>query len=700
MDHATRYFSHNPRQAAVVAEYGQCCLVTAIPGSGKTKTVTDKIVHLLRGHERGLWRTPKRVMAVTFTSEAGQELTERATAAAGADALERLQTGTFHGLLLAALKRIGSEVTHRRIATAGQTEQYRERALNAKSEWFRKARALEEKAQHYALFERARCVVTDPYGIEEAEREGKNSSAERQLKDAVEHYKKLMKENRLMDFAMIMEESLAYLRSSTGEEVERTPSYLNQRAQELAQGTAPSHSEELTDTFLRADHAIVDESQDTDEYQLCIILEIADRGVIVDMVGDDDQSIYMFRHGLGYAGMQTFLERTGARHFVLDINYRCRDEVLELAGQIIRQNTKRHDKELTGTRGSGGIITLDVEDTGAGELRRVQDSLTAMFNDEKAGKPVRTKAIIARVNRILDEYQVELSKANIKVERVGGGDLWGEAPVCFMAALIEGLTENSRYGIDQALHFAGVNPDWVDLSTMTLKAVNTKTEKAQFAVETLGLMWRNCRHKIHSAFPEHVTDAVAEIYGWFLGVVEHGKFSKAQKVYYAGRFRMAARVLGGDAAARKAEHASALKGEWKDREASQGTGLTGNLARRLRTVRMLDRTGTDDPAAVKIVSMHGAKGREWDVVFIVSCEDSIIPGRRSDDDAELRAEERRLLYVAITRARDELHLSWSRQRLGSEKEEEEIECRFLAALTRRPSRSLDVVHDRKAGITV
>jgi len=247
MGHGTVPFSHNPRQAAVVTECGQCCLVTAIPGSGKTKTVIDKIVHLLRGHERGLWCAPKRVIAVTFTKEAGKELTARTEASVGEEALERLQTGTFHGLLLAALKRVGSELAHRRIGSAGQTEQYRERALRAKSPTFRRAKSLDDKARLRSLFERARCVVDDPYGIVEANRAGRNASFGHELRDAVEHYKKLMKDHGLLDFSMIMEESLAYLRSKTGADIARTKHYTERRTQQLAEGTELTHAEELTD---------------------------------------------------------------------------------------------------------------------------------------------------------------------------------------------------------------------------------------------------------------------------------------------------------------------------------------------------------------------------------------------------------------------------------------------------------------------
>lgn len=679
--HVADLNSLNERQRLAVTTVDSPCCVQSIPGSGKTKTVTEKIVHLLTGHEIGLWSRPRSVMAVTFTHEAGKELTERTRKKLGASADQRLMTGTFHGLFLQSLKRIGAEAANRRLASPGQAKQYLHRALQAclANQW---AAATTDQAKDELLrqFEKVRtqlCLTTNDNSAPACE---PWSDDERALAEAVNAYKDMMRAARMLDFGMILEESLLFLRSH-GRAIERTPEYKARvTLQEREAGYQLGWSDELP-LFIGASHMLVDEAQDIDDIQLAIILEVAEQSVIVDLIGDDDQSIYSFRAGLGQKGMERFIAATNATTILLENNYRCRREVLELAGEIIRQNRSRTPKLLHAQRGRGGSISLNQHLHGDNELDTVCSAI-ASTNAADGEKP-SSKAVICRINKVLDLVQKECGIKNIVHERLGGASIWGDAPICFMTGYLDSLLRGGdRSGVDQCLYWAGA-------TTVTKKS----NDRSSAMIARLSELTATLKPLANSTRPEDVRHMVSGIYGWFAWAVKTSSMSTKQKAFNISRLEIATEVLAGIEAVHLGR---ALTGETDDDSLSadrnnRSKGLKGSLRERLRALTKLDRTGKNEPGAVKIVSMHGAKGLEFDHVWLISLDDGTIPGTpepEDPDDAlalanfeEALEEERRLLYVAITRAKDHLHLSWSARPIHKPLTKQlASECRFLAAL--------------------
>lgn len=665
--------SLSPQQTAVVTTIDAACCVLSIPGSGKTRVVTEKIVYLLSGHEIGLWPRPMSVLAVTFTAEAAKELATRTASRLSKQAVARLRTGTFHSVFLQALKRVGASVASRRLASPGQAQQYLDRALaECAPPGYLSANTHQARQQLRAKVEQARTILAKPLDTNKVAGLPYRDISADEFAPTIEEYGRLMEEAGLLDFNMILEFSLEFLRNS-GQTVRRTPIYDEMRSRHLLEhGYAYEWSEEFK-VFAGATHVLVDEAQDIDAIQLSILLLLSDGGVMVDLVGDDDQSIYRFRSGLGLIGIGHFQAKTLAKLLKLETNYRCHSEILLLAAAVIEQNTRRERKDLIAHRGAGGNVTLDRFMVGDVELETVGRNISQLHTTAQVdGLPPPSVGVLARTNKILQLVELEFTKREIKYERVGGASIWGDQPVCFFLGYLEGLLRGSdRHSLDQCLYWAGVDTSLVDLQTLT--CMPTLSSDARLIVERLAETTLFCRGHANSSAPKHVAAIVRRAHKWFIFVIEVQRtWTASQREYFQSVLTAAAHVLCG-----KAEVP----------EPGARNGLTGSLAQRLLSVKALDRTGKGDGRAVKLVSMHGAKGLEFDHVWIVACDDQTIPGgalKHEPDPGAVLEEERRLLYVAITRAKNSLHISWSLSPVHRAHSKKPAQlCRFLSSLDPR-----------------
>jgi superfamily I DNA/RNA helicase len=356
-------------------------------------------------------------------------------------------------------------------------------------------------------------------------------------------------------------------------------------------------------------------------------------------------------------------------------------------------------------------VTLDEWEEGQKEASYICDSIKECLVRQKSKEKPQTMAIIARVNRVLDEMQGILTVREIAHERLGSKGIWGEPPVCFMVALLENmLNPMSTAGIDQCLYWAGVDTSNVNLDQLTFKTP-PKGKRDAMVVEKLAKLLNACHKLAWSKSDEMVSKVVGMTYCWFLWGVDIGRSTKLQKASAQAVLRIATKTLGGSAATKLGEHVDdgVCGNESTADDPSMKRGLRGPLRKRLHSLSLLNRTGKNEANTVKLVSMHGSKGLEYDRVWLMSCDDGTIPGAIDDkphkERLALLEEERRLMYVGITRARDSLHLSWSMyplHRLGGTNQKEQSPCRILDALGRgdRPLSSARVSNDLKAGITV
>lgn len=578
--------SLNPEQQAVVDHDGHC-LVVACPGSGKTRVIVIKIEHLLA-------TIPKsRVCAVTFTRDAANELKKRLLVSAkkrfGHEAAaqivsRRTRVGTFHSLAIRQLRASGQIG---KIASPAEQLAYVHRAL-AMSE---AEIPLEEAVQIIETVKSSRAVVPE------------------EDHPVYQAYASLLKRAQIEDLHDVLRKSLHLMQ--TGE----VPPY-------------------------PVEYMLVDEFQDTDEIQLAWVLEHVKAGTKVTVVGDDDQSVYSFRHALGYQGMERFREATEARLITLGTNYRCRSEVLSAAGLLIGHNQERIDKSLKAARGPGGSVTSLRFSSRPLEAEAVIEKIWSDVEPYK-GDPwfiytVSTGkwAVLARSRRTLDCVEQALHARRIRYLRPPSESIWSRQPFVFFISLLRSLQSGEVVGIDQALHFAGLAHDHFE---MIQEAMQTD-------------LWR----LLDGVLPplDGLPDDAAKTLKKFAGLSTGWR-----RQVRDGEYNLA--ILGVSD-----WFTDRIKGDderelFKTLTESVGK-LSGSLVERVNTLTLPKPENKDDgeddndsASGVSLMTMHGSKGLEFDNVWIIAAEEGVIPSPKNP----VYDEERRLMYVGMTRAKDHLTMT-------------------------------------------
>ncbi|CAB3808202.1 DNA helicase II [Paraburkholderia ultramafica] len=372
-------------------------------------------------------------------------------------------------------------------------------------------------------------------------------------------------------------------------------------------------------------YLLVDEFQDTDPLQYRWIELHAKAGSIVTVVGDDDQSIYAFREALGYRGMESFIKEFDAKPVVLGSNYRCRSEILAAADRVIRNNVDRIAKVLRAEKGAGGRVLASRHADEYVEATAAIEALAPMLENGK------TCAILARTNRILDPLETVCRSHGVKYYRASGASVLSRPEGALMCNLLEIVERIKETGLDAVLAHLGLRAE--QLRALHANMGVELTQKARAELVELGL-------------PEDV----ATNYREFMKRLTEWRGLCDRKFYSL--------VLSGVS-------------EWMLKYTKKESGirtiqatsdvlsrLTGTFAERLLFLRQDNNQPT--PGALILTTMHSSKGLEWDHVWIARSEETVVPDQKSTEP-----EERRLFYVAMTRARESLTISGTAKNFAS-----------------------------------
>jgi superfamily I DNA/RNA helicase len=558
----------NLHQERAVTAMGHCTIL-ACPGSGKTRVLSARAAHLLANNPKG------RLCAVTFTRDAAVELRSRILQACGPAHARRLADGTFHSLALAQIKRFSKDRPPRLLAEG-------ERLAVLRRCWKQHAPNL--------TFE---SVIQ---GIDSAKSRWAPPMFSDPAMETVFHgYQHLMVSEGAMDFSDLL---LTTVRKMTNGEMPPLP--------------------------IR--WLLVDEAQDMDEVQMEWILLHGRAGIEVTLVGDDDQSLYAFRHALGYEGLQEVTFALSASETTLPINYRCAPNILAHAAKLIAHNKNRAPKKISAHKEDAGEINvLRLPDRWA-EVDQIVNTIKNAGDDQEW-------AILARTNLILDAAEVALSDLSIAYSRSGGKSIWEHSIGSVFAGLLRSAIDDSWTGIANALSFCGIHAAWVNShSRRTSGGCANRLESAIDKVQEeaprktlmrLRLGLASWREQIARGRPTLVVHAIA---GFLSDYCKHNQLNLLRKL---------------EAAVAR---------------------MPGTLAQRLSVLGRNKQARQD--AYIQIMTLHASKGLEFDNVWIMGCEDGNLPHTDSPEE-----DERRLLYVGMTRTQSRLILSNSM--------EDGFESRFL-----------------------
>ncbi len=614
----------NPQQFAAVTASPGPALVIAGAGSGKTRTLTYRVAYLL---ENGI--SPANILLLTFTNKAAREMLERVETLLP-DRTAGLWSGTFHS--------IGNRILRRHAEAAGFAYGFsimdREdqsdlvdaavvaAGINPKEKRFPKSDVLGDIFS-FALNtgQTIEAVLEEkyPYFLE----------FEEQIGEVAQHYAKRKKAANALDFDDLLIQPLRLL----------------EREEAIAQ--------EYQKQF---QFILVDEYQDTNRLQSDFIDILARRHRNVMVVGDDAQSIYSWR-GADFRNILEFPKRyPGAQVFRIETNYRSIPEVLEVANAAIAANTRQFEKVLQPARKASGVKPAVVAlETGNEQALFIAQRLLELRDQ---GVELNRMAILYRAHYHSMEIQMELTRHGIPFSITSGLRFFEQAHVKDVAAHLK-FVVNPRDEVAfkrMVRLLPGIGNRSADQLWAKVEAAlpTAAGEMPQFGELLLdlkvpskaALAWKQLAHTLEEIAPNGVPRAPSEMLG---SVIEatYDDYMKAKFPNYESR-REDLHTL--TQFARQYQDAA----EFLTQLALETTLDSGPAPAR-----------SDDQEKVTLSSIHQAKGLEWPVVFVVWLTDGMFPSARSMESDEAIEEERRLFYVAVTRAEDELYLTYPHLRLNA-----------------------------------
>ena len=377
-------------------------------------------------------------------------------------------------------------------------------------------------------------------------------------------------------------------------------------------------------------HMIVDEFQDSDEVQVEFLLLHGRAGVIVMTVGDDDQAIYSWRGAMGYNGMVKFLDEFKIKAFVLDTCYRCAEEVLMSAKGLVENNVYRVAKTMKSAAGDGGTVTVY-------ETNDLEHEVETIVNQIPSQKG--QWAVLSRNQIQLDAIQTALQEYGFSYRRLGEKSIFENKDVNAVMTMIAAIKyDKNKHNIIDTLMFMEEPEDSMDIIVNTL--VTKKQSLAHIAqsefmdcsseLMNLSRLWPDLKYDTTN--PSEIDRRCREL-KMVIFRAKGVSSDKGGKMFEAF-FKMFSRW--------------AYKSGWTD--------AVDKTAYLLNNKDDGDKKEVD----VELSTLHGSKGLEWPNVWIMGVNDSTIPGENINE-ATLE-EERRLLYVGMTRAEINLRLSYHKEK--------------------------------------
>ena len=647
----------NESQRAAVAYNDGPLLVIAGAGSGKTRVLTYKIAYLLtQGVPAG------HILALTFTNKAAREMKQRIIRLVGEDVGRYLWMGTFHSICSRMLRAEAEHVGFTRDFTIYD-------AADQKSLVKKIVKELQLDDKIYrpgAVLERisaAKSAFIFPEAYAQNEQFAKIDRLERLYKmpSVYAEYNRRLKEANAMDFDDLLMYTVLLLRNNAE---------VRERYQQ------------------RFWHVLVDEYQDTNHTQYLIVKLLAEPQNHICVVGDDAQSIYSFR-GATIENILTFQNGyTGAKLFKLERNYRSTQNIVNAANSLIHKNKGQIYKEVYSEKEAGERLHLTGYSTDREESASVARQILGLHRLNK--RDYEGIAILYRTNSQSRNLEEEMRKLGIPYRIYGGTSFYQRKEIKDAIAYFRLAANNSD---NEALERIANVPKR-SIGDTTVSRVREAALREN--VSMLRVMQSPQVYAAEiAAATQRKLQAFAEMIGRFTAAMqEMNAFDFAQLVLnQSGLMADAAMDVSAEGVDRKAnleELLSGIRQYVDDRTAQNEDTRITDFIHEVSLLTDQDE-GTDDTTSrVTMMTVHAAKGLEFPVVFIVGLEENLFPSPFCQTESELE-EERRLLYVAITRAEQECYLTYASQRWKNGQVNFSNPSRFLKDIDRQYIQQLSAV---------
>ncbi len=620
----------NPEQREAVEHFEGPSLVLAGAGSGKTRVLTTRVCHLIREH--GI--PPDRIMAVTFTNKAAGEMRDRVISMLGTEP-RGIWMGTFHAIGVRLLRRHAPEVGWSRGFTIRDAEQSLREVKKAQKSVDVSPLRWSPKAIRERISE-AKNQLVGAERFAEAHGDGADLLM-RRVAIVYPAYQEALRTQDALDFDDLLVLPVRLLEGSRG----------------------------LLERYRRRfAFILVDEYQDTNQAQFRLLELLASGHGNLMVVGDDDQSIYGWR-GADIRNILDFEHSfPDARVVRLEQNYRSTSVILDAANAVIRENAARKEKTLRTEREGGAPVACVEARDERDEARWIVEEIERLMLADP-DRAHRDFAVLYRTNAQARALEDRFRLRGLPYQIVGGVRFYERREIQDALAYLR-LIVNPRdmdafdRVVNQPRRGVGAT-SLAHLSTFSRESGVSMLEAAGRADKVPGLRAGARRGLL----------AFAGLVRRYSALAAHLPAGELLEELIAELDLLVLLRAEGPDGADRAENVRELIAAAHDFEAATVPGIGDeetdgftDLGLFLQHVALVTDIDRHDSAAdaVTLMTIHGAKGLEFPVVFISGMEEGLFPLSRAYDEAKLLEEERRLLYVGVTRARDRLYLTHARRR--------------------------------------
>ena len=606
----------NDKQYEAVVNTEGPCLVIAGAGSGKTKVLTHKIAYLIG--EKGA--KPWDILAITFTNKAANEMKERIANLVGDDAKD-IWMGTYHSICVRILRRfidrIGFDSSFIIFDTSDQRTLVKAcmRDLAIDDKLFNDRSVLSEISN-------AKNEMLEP---EQYTARSNGDFRKEKIATVYELYQKRLKENNAIDFDDIINYTIKILMEN--------PDILEYYANKFK-------------------YVLVDEYQDTNKAQFTLVTLFASKNGNITVVGDNDQGIYSFR-GADISNILNF-ERDfpGTKIIKLEQNYRCTGNILKAANSVIKNNEVKYKKELWTQNEEGNLPNVYQADNEYDEATYIVTQIEHLKREEYY--QYSDFAILYRMNTQSRAIEDILRRENVPYKIVGGLKFYERKEIKDIIAYLR-LIQNSADNLSLKRIINEPKRGIGKTSLDKVEAIAEQNETSMYEVikhaDQYGLnrVYLNSREFVNVI--EELKDKKDEL------VISELIKTTLKKTGYTKALEEENTIEAENRIENLEEFLTvAIEFEEEYAENSLSQFLEGiTLSSDIDNVE-------EDEDSVTLMTLHSAKGLEFPVVFLVGMEEGIFPGYKSISEPKELEEERRLCYVGITRAKEHLYLTCSKQR--------------------------------------
>lgn len=606
----------NDKQKEAVLSTEGPCLVIAGAGSGKTKVLTHKIAYLMQEKNVKPWS----ILAITFTNKAANEMKERVENLVG-DVAKDMWIGTFHSICVRILRRyidrIGFTSSFIIFDSSDQRTLVKQclKQLNIDDKMLNDRAVLSEISNA-----KNEMLEPDAYKLRT-----NNEIRKETIAKVYELYQKRLRENNAIDFDDIINYTIRILSEN------------------------PDVLEYYTNKF---EYVLVDEYQDTNKAQFTLVSILAALHGNITVVGDNDQGIYSFR-GADITNILNFeKDFPGTKIIKLEQNYRCTQNILDAANAVIKNNETKYEKKLWTENGKGGMITVFRGNDEYDEANFIVENINKLRREEYM--TYNDFAILYRMNSQSRSIEDILRRENVPYKIIGGLKFYERKEIKDTIAYLR-LIQNPSDNLSLTRIINEPKRGIGKTSLDNVQQIAMQSETSMYDVikraDEFGLnrVFVNSREFISQieelrAKKDHIkiSDLIKETLnktGYTKALEDEDTTEAETRLENIEEFLTVAMEFEEQMAENSLE------------EFLEGITLSSDID-----------NADDQEDSVTLMTLHSAKGLEFPVVFLVGMEEGIFPGYKSIGEPKELEEERRLCYVGITRAKQNLFISCARQR--------------------------------------